>query len=118
MQNFHVRHSGMVRWHTRPGISRFYDVQLHIVVRCGACHRAALRADPLASPRNDKPHAMRCAPASIRTISPVMLLEAGVARKQTRPATSSAVEARLSGTFDTTESRTLAAPSTPRPLVN
>src|SRR5450631_3313259 len=28
------------------GISRFR-------VRCGACHRAALRADPLASPRND-----------------------------------------------------------------
>jgi hypothetical protein len=39
------RHSGMVR-RTRPGISRFR-------VRCGACHRAALRADPLASPRND-----------------------------------------------------------------
>src|SRR5437773_1369403 len=36
-----------------PGISRFSDVQLHIVVRCGACHRAALCADPLASPRND-----------------------------------------------------------------
>src|SRR5450631_840792 len=35
----------MVR-RTRPGISRFR-------VRCGACHRAALRADPLASPRND-----------------------------------------------------------------
>jgi len=28
-------------------------VQLHIVVRRGACHRAALCADPLASPRND-----------------------------------------------------------------
>jgi hypothetical protein len=28
------------------GISRFR-------VRCGACHRAALRADPLAAPRND-----------------------------------------------------------------
>jgi hypothetical protein len=27
---------------------------MHIVVRCGACHRAALRADPLASPRNDE----------------------------------------------------------------
>src|SRR5216684_6877931 len=35
----------MVR-RTRPGISRFR-------VRCGACHRAALCADPLASPRND-----------------------------------------------------------------
>src|ERR1700693_5157777 len=34
------RHSGMVR-STRPGISRFSDVQLHIVVRC------------FASPRND-----------------------------------------------------------------
>jgi hypothetical protein len=34
------------RLRTRPGISRFR-------VRCGACHRAALRADPLASPRND-----------------------------------------------------------------
>jgi hypothetical protein len=31
---------------TRPGISRFR-------ARCGACHRAARRADPLASPRND-----------------------------------------------------------------
>src|ERR1700680_1936567 len=31
---------------TRPGISRFR-------VRCGARHRAALGADPLASPRND-----------------------------------------------------------------
>jgi len=30
---------------TRPGISRFR-------VRCWACHRAAQRADPLASPRN------------------------------------------------------------------
>src|SRR5260221_13976574 len=30
------------------GISRFR-------VRCGACHRAALCADPLASPRNDAP---------------------------------------------------------------
>src|SRR5260221_5131415 len=38
-------HSGMVR-RTRPGISRFR-------VRCGACHRAAPCADPLASPRND-----------------------------------------------------------------
>src|SRR5882724_6337155 len=38
---------------TRPGISRFSDVQLHIGVRCGACHRAALCADPVASPRND-----------------------------------------------------------------
>src|SRR5882724_2648643 len=35
------RHSGMVR-STRPGISRFSDVQLHIVVRC------------FASPRNDE----------------------------------------------------------------
>src|SRR6201995_5759537 len=34
------RHSGMVR-STRPGISRFSDVQSHIVVRC------------FASPRND-----------------------------------------------------------------
>jgi hypothetical protein len=40
-----LRHSGMVR-RTRAGISRFR-------VRCGACHRAALGADPLASPRND-----------------------------------------------------------------
>src|SRR6202040_2965515 len=32
-----------------PGISRFR-------VRCGACHRAALCADPLASPRNDGDH--------------------------------------------------------------
>jgi hypothetical protein len=52
----HLRHSGMVR-RTRPGISRFSDVQLHIVVRCfasprndsgllrrGACHRARIRA--------------------------------------------------------------------------
>ena len=46
------------------------------------------------------------------------LLDAWVARKQTRLATSSAVEARLSGTFAITASRTLAAPSTPRPLVN
>jgi hypothetical protein len=30
----------------RPGISRFR-------VRCGACHRAGQRPDPLASPRND-----------------------------------------------------------------
>src|SRR6202790_1723299 len=37
----------------RPGISRFSDVQLHIIARCGACHRAALCAEPLASPRND-----------------------------------------------------------------
>src|SRR5258708_3563848 len=36
-----------------PGISRFSDAQLHIVVRCGACHRAGQRPDPLASPRND-----------------------------------------------------------------
>src|ERR1700732_772977 len=35
-----LRHSGMVR-RTRPGISRFSDVQLHIVARC------------FASPRND-----------------------------------------------------------------
>jgi hypothetical protein len=35
-----ARHSGMVR-RTRPGISRFSDVQLHIIVRC------------FASPRND-----------------------------------------------------------------
>src|ERR1700682_6440918 len=40
-----LRHSGMVR-RTRAGISRFR-------VRCGACHRAALGADPLASTRND-----------------------------------------------------------------
>src|SRR5271169_5138608 len=33
----------MVR-RTRPGISRFSDVQLHIGVRCGACHRARIRA--------------------------------------------------------------------------
>jgi hypothetical protein len=36
-----------------PGISRFPDVQLHIVVRRGACHRAGRRLGPLASPRND-----------------------------------------------------------------
>src|ERR1700712_1713741 len=47
-----------------------------------------------------------------------MLLEDGVARKHTKPATSSAVDAFLSGTFATTESRTLAAASAPRPLVN
>jgi hypothetical protein len=40
--NFTTRHSGMVR-RTRPGISRFPDVQLHIEVRC------------FASPRNDGP---------------------------------------------------------------
>jgi len=51
-KQFRLPHSGMVR-RTRPGISRFPDVQLHIGVRCGARHRAALRADPLASPRND-----------------------------------------------------------------
>src|ERR1700686_2536608 len=60
----------------------------------------------------------RCMPASIRTTSPVMLLEGGVARKHKRPAISSAVEATLSGTLATTESRTCAAPAAPRPLVN
>src|SRR4051794_35602796 len=35
------------------GISRFSDAQLRIMVRCGACHRAGQRPDPLASPRND-----------------------------------------------------------------
>ena len=54
----------------------------------------------------------------MRTTSPVMLLDCGVARKHTSAATSSAVEASFSGTFAITESRTLAAPSTPRPLVN
>src|SRR5579864_713732 len=63
-------------------------------------------------------HAIRCAPASIRRISPVMLLDCAVARKHTTLATSSAVEARLSGTLAMTVSRTLAAASAPRPLVN
>ena len=35
------------------GISRFSDVQLHIAVRCRACHRAAPCAAPVASPPND-----------------------------------------------------------------
>jgi hypothetical protein len=40
------RHSGAAR-RAEPGISRFR-------VRCGACHRAALCADPLASPRKNE----------------------------------------------------------------
>src|SRR3979490_771019 len=63
-------------------------------------------------------HVIRCIPASIRTSSPVMLLDAGVARKHTSVAISSAVEATLSGTFAITESRTCLAPASPRPLVN
>src|SRR5271154_4435996 len=79
----------------------------------------SFRGDAQHRTRNDDAfYVTRCAPASIRTISPVMLLAGGVAGKHTSCATSSAVEARLSGTFATTESRTLAAPSTPRPLVN
>ena len=54
----------------------------------------------------------------MRTTSPVMLLEAGIARKQTSCAMSSAVDATLSGTFATTLSRTCLAPASPRPLVN
>src|SRR6202171_5618767 len=42
----------MVR-RTRPGISRFPDVQCTSEGHVGACHRAALCADPLAAPRND-----------------------------------------------------------------
>ena len=49
----------------------------------------------------------RCAPASIRTISPVMWLDRAVARKQITSAMSSALEARLSGTLAMTPSRTL-----------
>src|SRR5512140_4042574 len=64
------------------------------------------------------PHETRCSPASIRTSSPVMLLDAGVARKHTSCAISSADEATLSGTRATTLSRTCLAPSSPRPLVN
>src|SRR5260221_8164180 len=64
------------------------------------------------------PHVTRCSPASIRTNSPVMLLDCAVARKHTSAAISSAVEATLSGTFDTTISRTCLAPASPRPLVN
>src|SRR5262249_33590994 len=44
------RHSGMVR-RTKPGISRFSGAQLRTIVRCGACHRAGLRPEPVASPR-------------------------------------------------------------------
>jgi hypothetical protein len=40
------RHSGMCV-SARPGISRFSDVQLHSVVRCGACHRAARKRRPV-----------------------------------------------------------------------
>ena len=47
-----------------------------------------------------------------------MLLDAGVARKQTTCAISSADEATFSGTRATTESRTCLAPASPRPLVN
>ena len=57
-------------------------------------------------------------PASMRTNSPVMLLDAGVARKHTSCAISSAVEAIFSGTFAITQSRTALAPASPRPLVN
>src|SRR5258708_30490419 len=61
---------------------------------------------------------IRCNPASMRTSSPVMLLDCGVARKHTRAAISSALAATLSGTFDTTISRTCLAPPPPRPFVN
>src|SRR3984893_9129346 len=64
------------------------------------------------------PHAIRCMPASIRTNSPVILLDCGVARKHTSAAISSADDATLSGTLATTLSRTCLAPSSPRPLVN
>jgi hypothetical protein len=47
-----------------------------------------------------------------------MLLDAGVARKHTSDAISSADDATLSGTRAMTLSRTALAPASPRPLVN
>src|SRR5882724_10183420 len=46
------RHSGMVR-RTRAQTCNAHRRISRFRVRCGACHRAALCADPLASPRND-----------------------------------------------------------------
>ena len=65
-----------------------------------------------------KGYCSKCIPASMRTSSPVMLPDSGEARKHTTWATSSADEATLRGTRDTTMSRTCFAPASPRPLVN
>src|SRR6478736_9088189 len=69
--------------------------------------RSVWRHGLLRFARNDGcGHSTRCIPASIRTYSPVMLLEAGEARKHTSCAMSSADEASFSGPLATTESRT------------
>ena len=53
-----------------------------------------------------RPHESNASPASMRTNSPVILPDAGGARKHTSCAMSSAVDATSSGTFAITESRT------------
>ena len=100
------RHPGRDAQRSNP---RLRNAHLRIWLRSLRC---------CASLRNDGFYSIRCIPASIRTNSPVMLLEAGEARKQTSCAISSAVEATFSGTFATTASRTALAPASPRPLVN
>ena len=57
--------------------------------------RREMTAQPSLRDDSSRFHVTRCTPASIRTTSPVMLLDRGVARKHTSSATSSAVEATV-----------------------
>jgi hypothetical protein len=64
-KNLSVRHSG-ARRRREPQMCNCTSGNLEIRVRCGACHRAALCADPLASPRNDGGHSE---PSTMTSIS-------------------------------------------------